>query len=215
MAWTDLILVTKTRKWVWWYINKLIENCEYLKGGGSARIGFLEGYFKNDTPAVWGDRLLLLVGQVVTISSYQDLCDAIYCGDADNATAPCFYKTSDAGGTTRSTSGTYMVMLDARGLPFKGLGNAIINGRTKVGPKEIGELLEDHFQEHWKELFYYYPSAVAAGGSFHSDNPGVASNLAAVQDRVRGSITAPGYSAPRLGDHTTDSSAGINWGIGY
>jgi hypothetical protein len=121
MAWTDLILVTKTRKWVWWYINKLIENCEYLKGGGSARIGFLEGYFKNDTPAVWGDRLLLLVGQVVTISSYQNLCDAVYCGDANNATAPCFYKTSDVGGTTRSTVGNYMVMPDARGCAVRGL----------------------------------------------------------------------------------------------
>jgi hypothetical protein len=279
MHWNDLNLYTKTRKWVWWYINRLIENCIWLKdngGGGSGdmtraiydtdndsivdaaetvtdgttantstaeeirdtidtvdalsildRIGFLEGYFKNDTPAVWGDRLLLLVGQVVTISSYQDLCDAVYCGDVDNATASCFYKTSDAGGTTRSTSGTYMVMPDARGLSFKGLGNAIINGRTKIGPTELGEAQEDQVQawqlgvdeddsgarEYWAVSSYrdYTQTFVSAIGwtpvYVNTMAQGDSQMYKAKNDGTHGNI--------RSGDNNRDNTIGTNWGIGY
>jgi hypothetical protein len=270
MPWNDLNLYTKTRKWVWWYINRLIENCIWLKdngGGGSGdmtkavydtdndsivdaaetvtdgttantstaeeirdtidtvdalsipdRVGFLEGYFKNDTPAVWGDRLLLLVGQVVTISSYQDLCDAVYCGDADNATAPCFYKTSDAGGTIRSTVGNYMVMPDGRGLTWEGLGNAIINGRTKTGPTELGEKQEDQIQGFRMqktpagEAVYH----LNGGAPLNYLQPGSSAlHYMGAYSTTGGPITDGSHGTPRIGDNTRSSSAGINWGIGY
>jgi len=271
MAWTDLNLITKSRQWVWWNINKLIDNCIWLKDNMSgasgdmtkavydtddnsvvdaaetvtdgttpntstaeeirdvidaipdiesditdlenSRIGFLEGYFKNDTPAVWGDRLLLLVGQVITIASYSPLCDAIYCGDSNNATAPAFYKTSDAGGTTRSTSGTYMVLPDARGLSWKGVGDAIINGRTKFGPNELGELQEDRLQKH--------NHATATGGTtqfWTLDKDSPTNDIAFGTSDVNADAQYyTGYlgCVGRSGSHTRDSSAGINWGIGY
>ena len=84
-------------------------------------------YWKNDTPAALGDRVLLLQGQVILIATYPLLAAAVYCGDANNATAPAFYKTSDAGGTTRSTAGTYLVLPDTRGLSLKGVGD--VHGR--------------------------------------------------------------------------------------
>ena len=95
-------------------------------------------YWKNGTPAANGDRVILLQGQVIEISSYPLLAAAVYVGDAKNATAPAFYKTSDAGGTTRSTAGTYMVMPDTRAVSLKGVGDQTINTRVKKGPASVG-----------------------------------------------------------------------------
>lgn len=61
-------------------------------------------YWKNGTPATNGDRVILLQGQVIEIANYPLLAAAVYVGDANNPTAPAFYKTSDAGGVTRSTA---------------------------------------------------------------------------------------------------------------
>lgn len=103
-------------------------------------------YWKNGTPATNGDRVILLQGQVITIANYPLLAAAVYVGDANNATAPAFYKTSDAGGTTRSTAGTYMVMPDTRAVSLKGVGDQTINTRVKTGPASVGEVLEDQMQ---------------------------------------------------------------------
>jgi len=177
------------------------------------RIGYLEGYFKNDIPSVFGDRTILLIGQVIEITDYQKFCAAMYCGDANNATAATFYKTSDAGGTTRSTSGTYMVLPDARGLSWKGVGDAIINGRIKIGPDELGELQEDQLEIH--------NHGTAAGGTtqfwtIDTDSPthDIAFGAANVNANAQ---YYTGYlgSVGRSGSNTRDSSAGINWGIGY
>jgi len=90
--------------------------------------------------ASYPGRLLQLAGQVVDISTssdYYTLGQLVYCGDAKNATASAFYKTSDAGGTTRSTSGTYMVLPDCRGLFLRSLGASIFdNDREGAGTEE-------------------------------------------------------------------------------
>jgi hypothetical protein len=91
-------------------------------------------------------------GQVVPIASYQRLCDAVYVGDTDNATAHGFYKTSDSGGVTRSTSGTYMVMPDCRGLFIRGLGVSAVrqaaNGTYFTGGTIMANFLNDMMQGH-------------------------------------------------------------------
>jgi hypothetical protein len=61
-------------------------------------------------------RCLPAQGQVITISSYQRLCDMMYVGNAANATADWWYKTSDPQGTVRDVNGAYMRVLDHRGL---------------------------------------------------------------------------------------------------
>jgi hypothetical protein len=66
-------------------------------------------------PATNGLRLLELQGQVVARADYPDLDDAVWCGTSQNPIAPAFYHTSDAGGTTRNSSGDYLVLPDTRG----------------------------------------------------------------------------------------------------
>jgi hypothetical protein len=80
-------------------------------------IGELKFFAFEPTPlqfARW--RCLPVVGQVIEISQYQDLCDLKYCGDGQNADADWWYKTSDPEGKIRDVEGAYMRVLDHRGL---------------------------------------------------------------------------------------------------
>jgi hypothetical protein len=72
-------------------------------------------------PSVVGIRLLPLNGQGVLRSAYPDLDDAVYVGDPDNPTAPAFYHADDAAGTTRNTTGIYLILPDLRGYILRGL----------------------------------------------------------------------------------------------
>ncbi len=186
-------------------------------------------YWKNDTPAALGDRVLLLQGQVILIATYPLLAAAVYCGDANNATAPAFYKTSDAGGTTRSTTGAYMVLPDTRGLSLKGVGNATVNTRTKTGPAALGEVQEDQMQGHKVLVVNGNTIGSYAGGL--SASQGIAyileTGTAGEDYRLTGTATTPdrGLSSipvtdgtngtPRTGANTRDSSIGTNFGITY
>jgi len=73
-------------------------------------------------------------GSVPLISSVPSLAAAIYCGDANNATAEWGYKCTDPlnPSATRSTSGTYIALLDSRGRFRRSLalGAAIDAGRS-------------------------------------------------------------------------------------
>ncbi len=192
----------------------------FSAGPGTGRI-----YWKNDTPAVHGDRLLLLQGQVILIATYPLLVAATYCGDPDNPTAPAFYKTSDAGGTIRNTAGTYFVLPDTRGLSLKNIGDATISGRTKTGPVELGEVQEDQMQGHWHEMNNstgaayidgagdHYHVQEGGGALFGLERTGGGSNQGtfgvddAKSDGVNGT--------PRTGDMTRDATIGTNFGIVY
>jgi hypothetical protein len=72
-------------------------------------------------PSSLGIRLLPLNGQTVNINTYPELDDSCYVGNTLNPTASAFYRTSDAGGTTRNTAGPYLVLPDMRGVFARGL----------------------------------------------------------------------------------------------
>jgi hypothetical protein len=184
-------------------------------------------YWKAGTPAANGDRVLLLQGQVILISSYPLLVAACYVGDGNNATAATFYKTSDAGGTTRDTAGNYFVLPDTRGLSLKNIGDATISGRTKTGPTELGEVQEDQLQnfqigadsdatgarEYWgyANLRDNRADNVASGNNaspiFATGGQGDAGKFFPKNDGTNGD--------PRLGDMTRDATIGTNFGITY
>lgn len=68
--------------------------------------------------------VLPLKGQVITIASYPELVAATYVGDSYNSRWNAFIKTSDAGGTTPDTAGTYFVLPDCRGYFLRALAGA-------------------------------------------------------------------------------------------
>ena len=171
-------------------------------------------YWKNGTPAANGDRVLLLQGQVITAASYPLLCAAVYVGDASNPTAPAFYYTSDAGGTTRSTaSKTYMVLPDTRAVSLKGAGNQTISARVKSGPA-FGAVEEDRTQGHRHSLYdavaggavYVYSLGGGAGSRSTTGSPGL---------NILDPITDGTNGTPRTGLTTRDCTLGTNYGITY
>jgi hypothetical protein len=168
-------------------------------------------YWKNGTPAANGDRVILLQGQVITIASYPLLAAAVYVGDANNATAPAFYKTSDAGGTTRSTSGTYMVMPDTRAVSLKGVGNQTINTRVKTGPASVGSIIEDTFQGHNMQNTTGYQGGFGANGTFPLVQSNSGSNILTVTITADGTHGDPRYDSSQ----TQDCTIGTNFGITY
>jgi len=178
-------------------------------------------YWKNGAPATNGDRVLLLQGQVILIATYPLLAAAVYCGDANNATAPAFYKTSDAGGNTRSTTGAYMVLPDTRGLSLKGVGNATVNTRTKTGPASLGGVQEDAFQgfDVGAPGFEATSRLRTRGSNVYAGSGGSETYSYTVDINRSGSILLPmddgSHGTPRIESNTRDSSIGTNFGITY
>jgi hypothetical protein len=113
-------------------------------------IGYPIGFLAMPSGAQLSDwRCLPLDGRLIQISLYQSLCDMMYCGNANNATADWWYKTSDANGTVRDPSGAYMRVLDHRGLFSRAAGQ---NGKYKMANdapydgKAIGAFIPDAMQ---------------------------------------------------------------------
>jgi phage-related tail fiber protein len=73
-------------------------------------------------------------GAAVSTTTYAALTTAIYCGDANNATAAWGFKatTSVSPGSNRSTAGTFIVLPDLRGEFLRGWddGRGIDSGRS-------------------------------------------------------------------------------------
>ena len=171
-------------------------------------------YWKNGTPAANGDRVILLQGQVIEIANYPLLAAAVYVGDANNGTAPAFYKTSDAGGTTRSTSGTYMKLPDTRAVSLKGVGNQTINTRVKTGPASVGSVIEDTFQGHRMSSPSGYIFLIGDGTSYNQPGIGYYTTFT-ISSTTGDPITDDTNGDPRTSAQTQDCTIGTNFGITY
>ncbi len=159
-------------------------------------------------------RYLPLAGQVITVASYAELVAAVYCGDAANPTAPGFYRTSDAGGLTRSTTGAYMVLPDAKGLVIRGLGaNTKIfcaNGDSYSGGTAIAQQLTDMIQGHT-----FLPGSLARPGGSGSGDTGMA-NVIPVGGGALGAMATDGTNGtPRSGNQTQGASIAFQICITY
>jgi hypothetical protein len=116
--------------------------------------GELVLWSRSQAPATVGARVLLLQGQTIAVASYPDLCNAVYVGDALNNTAGVpFYLSSDSGGVTRSTTGAYLTLPDARGVTIRGIDTAqardpLGNSRGGAAGAANGSIELDALQGH-------------------------------------------------------------------
>ncbi len=110
-------------------ISAIPAGTEILFGGTSAPSGFMK-----------------LNGSVPLVSSVPNLVTNVYCGDANNPTASYYYRCTDAANpsTTRSTTGQYFVLKDARGRFARALsdGSALNAGRSAWSYES--DQLQDH-----------------------------------------------------------------------
>lgn len=124
-------------------------------------------------PAGW--RALRCNGQAVAIAAYSALDAAIYCGDAANGTASWGYRCTDPANpsTTRSTTGTHIVLPKTRGRYRRDLGDGtgIANGFA------LTDYLNDEFRSHNHAPIYLWntwddnndDAAQAVGGENYTD----------------------------------------------
>lgn len=118
-------------------------------------------------PSSSGNRLLQLDGSVLLIANYTDLVNATYIGDGNNSDINFigFFKTSDAGGTLRSTSGTYFVLPDIRGLFLRGI-DPLATYDPDGASRSIPQLQQDAFETHGHELRTLSGGNYAITGTF-------------------------------------------------
>ena len=93
-------------------------------------VGMRGEFFTNTAPDNW----IKANGGAIPVASYAVLAVVLYCGDANNATAAWGYRCTSAATptTTRSTTGAYIVLPDARGEYSRGWddGRGIDAGRS-------------------------------------------------------------------------------------
>jgi hypothetical protein len=120
--------------------------------------GELVLWCRSQAPGTVGARVLLLQGQTLAVASYPDLCNAVYVGDALNNTVGVpFYLSSDNGGVTRSTTGAYLTLPDARGVTIRGIDTAqardpLGNSRGGAAGAANGSVELDAEQAHWHDV---------------------------------------------------------------
>lgn len=86
------------------------DNAKVALGVGNA-VGKVSFFARTTAPVGF----LKANGAAVLVASYPDLTTAIYCGDANNATALFGYRCDNADGTSRNITGIYIVLPDMRG----------------------------------------------------------------------------------------------------
>jgi hypothetical protein len=169
-------------------------------------------WWADSDPAVLGERVLLLTGQVIAIASYPELAAAVYCGNANNATASAFYKTSDAGGTIRDTAGAYMVLPDLRGYFLRGLDVA-----AAVDPdgasRDIGHQQDSAMWGHFHQSY-----DTSAGGALVALTPAASrtaitgvTNLNNPREAISDGINP----APNLSSESRPVNIACEFGIRY
>jgi hypothetical protein len=110
-------------------------------------------------------RLLPAAGQAVLISQYQRLCDRHYVGNAANATADWWYKTSDAAGKNRDVNGAYMVVIDIRGIFLRPAGANSLYKMANDTPYDggsIGAFGQDKMQLMQGSTLFPWPADMLA-----------------------------------------------------
>jgi hypothetical protein len=109
--------------------------------------GEVIAWMGNDSdPSTLGIRLLPLNGQGILRASYPDLDAACYVGDSANPTAEAFYRADDAGGTSRNTTGIYLILPDSR--------SAFIRGHlTMYSGERQGEYNDWALAKHGHEVY--------------------------------------------------------------
>lgn len=135
--------------------------------------GELVPWLGSGDPATSDIRMLVLDGSVVAIADYPDLVAETYIGDTNNPDTDYigFYKTSDAGGTTRDTAGIYFKLPDYRGAFIRGTDPSAARDPAGVG-RGIPQIQSSAFETHGHELLtattnnYAVPGTLDTGAVF-------------------------------------------------
>jgi hypothetical protein len=129
--------------------------------------------FRPSTELLQRWRCLPLDGRVEPISLYQDLFNYMYVGNAANATADWWYRTSDPEGLYRDVNGAYFRVADKQGLFSRASGQNSKYTMASDAPYDggsIGEHFGDAVQSMQGDLGWM-PGGDQANGMFYPYEP--------------------------------------------
>jgi hypothetical protein len=174
--------------------------------------GTLIGWLQNDDPATFGARALLLTGQGILRANYVDLDNAVYVGDGNNATAPAFFRADNSDGTSRNTTGIYLILPDARAMFWRGTGThgtlTMADSNFYSGPAAVGGSENDQMQAHQHVLPHYVTTSGSGGNVAGTGQPDDAT-------KNTNAYASDSFGTPRTGDETRPVNLGIRWAINY
>jgi hypothetical protein len=113
-------------------------------------VGMVIASHTQQDPATLGLRFLELVGQGILRASYPDLDSACYVGDSRNPTAEYYYRADDSGGSSRNTTGVYLILPDMRGAFARGYDPTATrdpDGTTRGFPDFQDFAMQDHHHD--------------------------------------------------------------------
>ena len=105
----------------------------------------IQGFWNAD-PSTLDYRVLPLEGQGILVANYVELTASVYVGDLDNPTAEAFYRSTDSGGTSRSTTGAYLQLPDTRGSFLRDNDSGMTY--DPYGDRTMGETQHFYIQKH-------------------------------------------------------------------
>jgi hypothetical protein len=177
--------------------------------------GEVVGWHGQADPATLGLRLLMLEGQGVLRANYPLLDAAVYCGDANNGTWEAYYHATDQAGTTRSTTGDWLILADTRGLVLRGYDLTEENdplGSTRKFPDIQEDSIQAHIHTVRTTATAYYAKVATMPTASGARN--VLEPLAgATDDRLQAGDMVPG--SPQNPDETRMVNFQVKWCVRY
>ena len=173
---------------------------------------FAWGGPQTDIYADLGIRGLLLNGQGVLCATYTDLVTATYCGDANNPSAPAYYKADNADGSSRNTSGAYFILPDVRGRFLRAL------DPTGLIDKDGGASRMQGGQQDYALFSHHHGTIVGAGYNMKGDwvtwgSGSYSSRM--IRDDGGGSNAVTGYSNATVAKTSSYENRPYNTGVRY
>jgi hypothetical protein len=164
-------------------------------------------WWRSDDPTTEGIRVLYLNGQGILRANYPDLDAACYVGNANNAAASAWYRANNADGSSRSTTGAYLILPETRGYVLRGLdtsGTIDPGGATR----DIGNIQGDAFQGHQHQVV---PRDALGGSGFFAYGAGATAAAVATT-----SIVTDGTSGtPRTSTETRMKNVAVKFVVRY
>jgi len=127
--------------------SQVAQSIQKIAGYPGEMVPWMGSNFAASDPTALGIRLLPMEGQTILIADYVDLDAVCYVGNSANLTAPAFFRTSDAGGTSRNANGPYFNIPDMRGYFVRGYDPSGIIDPDSFN-HVVGSIQDDILQTH-------------------------------------------------------------------
>jgi len=154
-------------------------------------------------------RLLKLTGQSITVADYPALVSAVYIGDADNPSAPAFYRHDING--VRDVAGVEMRLPDLRGYFLRGLGGIDPEAISRVLP---GSSQAESIHQHSHDKLYISGSATELKSDVNADAGAAKRAFALAGDSATTGATGTGIGTGATNE-TRPANIAVTWCVRY